>query len=152
MARRPTTRSMCAGLLVFSTSKKIAWRAVGLSRSGDGGGTRVAKTGSGATTDSENSGSGSTTGGGGGSGLWETTSTGTTAFGAFVVRRRRDRPVVVRSMPASYGTRRRPATRVGVVAGGSTDEEDTRSVPLAMLKSPRFGRSALPRRAGRRER
>jgi hypothetical protein len=68
------------------------------------------------------------------------------------VRRRRNRPVVVRSMPASYGTRRRPATRVGVVAAGSTDEEDTRSVPLAMLKSPRFGRSALPRRAGRRER
>src|SRR5438093_761837 len=40
MARRPTTRSMCAGLLVFSTSKNIAWRVAGRRRSGPAGGTR----------------------------------------------------------------------------------------------------------------
>src|SRR5438445_510770 len=39
---------MCPGWLVFSTSKKIACRVVGRRRSGTGGGTRVAKTGSGA--------------------------------------------------------------------------------------------------------
>src|SRR5262245_64317297 len=93
MARRPTTRSICAGLLVFSTSKKIAWRVVGLRRSGAGGGTRVTKTGSGATIGRD--GSGSATGGASGAGLAETTATGAAVF---VVRRRRGREVVVGSV------------------------------------------------------
>src|SRR6185436_16635200 len=103
---------MCVGLLVFSTSKKIAWRVVGRSRSGSGGGTRVANTGSGTTTGSGGSGSGSVTGGAGGASSSDgagdgtgATSAGTAAFGARR-RRARVRLVVVRSMPASYGTRR----------------------------------------------
>src|SRR5439155_1533754 len=40
MASRSITRSMCAGWLVFSTSKKIACRVVGRRRSGPGGGRR----------------------------------------------------------------------------------------------------------------
>src|SRR5207253_3925235 len=109
MARRPTTRSMCAGLLVFSTSKNIAWRVAGRRRSGPDGGTRAANTGSGVTRDSAGPGSGSATGNDTGiSGLAATTAAETAAF---AVRRRRLRAVVVRSMPASYGTRRRPARR-----------------------------------------
>src|SRR5213593_3563431 len=100
MARRPTTRSMCAGLLVFSTSKNIAWRGAG-SATGDDTGI---------------------------SGLAATTAAGTAAF---AVRRRRLRAVVVRSMPASYGTRRRPARRETGVAAESIDE-DTGGVPLGM--------------------
>src|SRR5438105_15319855 len=130
MARRPTTRSMCAGLLVFSTSKNIAWRVAGRRRSGPDGGTRAANTGSGVTRDSAGPGSGSATGNDTGiSGLAATTAAETAAF---AVRRRRLRAVVVRSMAASYGTRRRPARRETGVAAESIDEEDTGGVPLGM--------------------
>src|SRR5439155_23719165 len=142
--------SMCAWLLVLSTSKMIGWRFVGRSRSGAGGGTGAAKTGSGATTGRESWGSGSTMGGGSGSGLAEATSTGTAVF---LARRRRGRPVLVRSMLASYGTRRRPATRAGGVAADSTDEEDARDVPPAMRKNPSFPPVHAPAsRAGDAER
>ena len=129
MARRPTTRSMCAGLLVFSTSKNIAWRVAGRRRSGPDGGTRAANTGSGVTRDSAGPGSGSATGDDTGISGAATTAAGTAAF---AVRRRRLRAVVVRSMPASYGTRRRPARRETGVAAESIDEEDTGGVPLGM--------------------
>src|SRR5438876_1171417 len=123
MARRPTTRSMCAGLLVFSTSKNIAWRVAGRSRSGPGGGTRAASAGSGATKDS--AGPGSATGGD--AGISELTATTEAGTAAFAVWRRRLRAVVVRSMPASYAT---PTDQARDQRGGlSTDEEDTGSVP-----------------------
>src|SRR5690348_17342378 len=98
---------MCVGLLVFSTSKKIAWRVVGRRRSGGGGGTRVANTGSGSTTGSAGTvsvraGTGGSRGASGADGAGAT-ATGVVVFGAR--RRRRVRLVVVRSMPASYGTR-----------------------------------------------
>src|SRR5438132_2145055 len=131
MARRPTTRSMCAGLLVFSTSKNIAWRVAGRRRSGPAGGTRAANTGSGVTRDSAGPGSGSATGDDTGISGAATTAAGTAAF---AVRRRRLRAVVVRSMPASYGTRRRPARRETGVAAESIDE-DTGGVPLGMPKN-----------------
>src|SRR5215468_8534384 len=47
---RSITRSMWPGWLVFSTSKKIAWRVVGRDRACAGGGTRAAKSGSGVST------------------------------------------------------------------------------------------------------
>src|SRR5215831_3358676 len=96
-SRRPTTRSICAGLLVFSTSKKIAWRVVGLRRSGAGGGTRVTKTGSGATIGTDGAGSSSATDGASAVELPGPTSTAAAVFVAR--RRRRGREVVARSMP-----------------------------------------------------
>jgi len=64
------------------------------------------------------------------------------------------RAVVVRSMPASYGTRRRPARRETGLAVELTDEEDTRSVPLAMLMNLSIPPARGPgdEAAGRRER
>src|SRR5262249_59065482 len=83
--------------LVFSTSKKIAWRVVGLRRSGAGGGTRVTKTGSGATIGTDGAGSSSATDGASAVELAGTTSTAAAVFVAR--RRRRGREVVARSMP-----------------------------------------------------
>src|SRR5262245_17105939 len=141
MARRPTTRSMCAGLLVFSTSKKIAWRVVGLRRSGAGGGTRVTKTGSGATIGRDGSGSAT---GASGAGLAETTSTGAAVF---VVRRRRGREVVVRSIARII-----PFSDAGgplVPGGPRAPRRTTRALVLLGDLSRRRGLQA-PRDVGQR--
>src|SRR5499433_129264 len=142
MASRPTTRSICAGLLVFSTSKKIAWRVVGLRRSGAGGGTRVTKTGSGATIGRD--GSGSATGGASGAGLAETTATGAAVF---VVRRRRGREVVVRSIARII-----PFSDAGgplVPGGPRAPRRTTRTLVLLGDLSRRRGLQA-PRDVGQR--
>ena len=103
MASRSITRSMCAGWLVFSTSKKIACRVVGRRRSGAGGGTRAANTGSGVSTGTRSftSAAGAT--------VSSVRAGVTSAAGlAFSPPPRRGRLVVIRSMPASYGTEGRP--------------------------------------------